>query len=202
MSALMESNITKLVSELAKEKSEAVGVNSLNELKHIHADTSKLVADTSKLIEAESSMKKLIAKNADDNNKKIDDLSTLMASLLAATQNQTRLCAIQTLGKTLHTYGVHYLFPDFSTYYNLHSDLCEILITILKCFNKGEGLYTSSLGGRTPHNQNYLHQSSCRTQTISQPELQNYIIECIHQLTGMKPKIANTSDGKPALWRE
>ena len=61
MSALMESNITKLVSELAKEtvkESEAVGVNSLSELKHIHANTSKLVADTSKLIEAESNMKK------------------------------------------------------------------------------------------------------------------------------------------------
>lgn len=146
-------------------------------------------------------MKKLIAKNPDDNNKKIEDLSTLMASLLAATQNQTRLCATQTLGKTLHTSGVRYLFPDFSTYYNLHSELCNILITILKCFNKGEGFYTSSLGGRTPHTQNYLHDGG-RTQSISEPELQNYIIQCIHQLTGMKPKIANTSDGKPALWRE
>ena len=116
-----------------------------------------------------------------------------MTSLLAATQNQTRLCAIQTLEQTLHnSYPNHsgrgYLFPDFNNYYNQHSELCVILISILKGFNRGSGVYAISLGGRT--------------QTISQPELQNYIILCIHQLTGMKPKVANTSDGKPAFWLE
>ena len=62
-----------MAKETVKE-SDAIGVNSLNELKHIHANLSKLV-------ESEISMKKLVAKNADDNNKKLDNVN---ASCLAS----------------------------------------------------------------------------------------------------------------------
>lgn len=92
--------IAKLVSELAKEtvkESDAIGINSLNELKHIHGDLSKLVA-------AEISMKNLVERNADDNSEKLHDLNasclasaTAIKLLILSTQNQTRLNAIQML---------------------------------------------------------------------------------------------------------
>ena len=172
----MESNIAKLVSELAKEtvkESEAVGVSSLNELKRIHANTSKLV-------EAESSMKKLIAKTS-DNCTKLDKLQTVIESLLLSTQNQTRLCAIETLSAQTDSSNTNKLFPDYASYrFSGHSEFCHILISILKTHNQNCGAYLSAYT----------------------PEIQEYIAECIHSLTGMKPRIANHTDGKPVIWRE
>lgn len=137
MSAI--SSIEKLVNELAKEtvkESEAVGINSLNELKHIHANSTKL-------IEAESSMKKLIAKNADDSYKKLDELNetclrsaTAIESLIVSTQNQTRLIAMQTLfGAKSAGSGLQW-FDDYRSYgfYNQHN-LYNDIIETLKCFN-------------------------------------------------------------------
>ena len=195
----MESNstIAKLVSELAKEtvkESDAIGVNSLNELKHIHAQSTKLV-------EAEISMKKLVAKNADDSNKKLDNLNasclasaTAIKSLILSTQNQTRLNAIQMLIMAVerktgnHGYIVLPLeiFPTYSVYgYSSHSELCSDLIKIFKLFNKDNGFYVASL-------QSTKNDSTCH----------NYIVDCIHELTGMKPIIAAHTDGKFAIWRE
>ena len=198
----METNntIAKLVSELAKEtvkESDAIGINSLNELKHIHGDLSKLVA-------AEISMKNLVERNADDNNEKLDNLnSSCLASataiklLILSTQNQTRLNAIQMLigairhGRTTNNNGCILLpleiFTGYSSYgYSNHSQLCNDLIAILKLFNRNSGFYTASL-------QSAKNDSTCH----------NFIEDCIHELTGMKPRIAaHHTDGKNVIGRE
>jgi len=187
----MDSTIAKLVSELAKEtvkESDAIGVSSLNELKHIHTDLSKLV-------EAEVSMKKLVAKNADDNNKKLDNLNgsclasaTAIKSLILSTQNQTRLNAIQTLINAIDSDNLPFqLFPNYKTYgYTGHTLLCTDLINLLKHFNKNCGYYASNLNSRIINDSNF----------------HKFIEDCIHELTGMKPRIATHTDGKIAIWRE
>ena len=132
-------------------------------------------------------MKKLVAKNADDNNKKLDNVNasclasaTAIKSLILLTQNQTRLNAIQVL------INGNQLFPDYSSYgYISPNQLCNDLITLLKTFNKNNGYYVSDLNSRKIDS-----------------NLHKFIEDCIHGLTGMKPRIAVHTDGKNVIWRE
>ena len=113
-----------------------------------------------------------------------------------STQNQTRLNAIQTLigairdGKTTNNNGCITLplelFTGSSSYgYSSHSLLCRDLIKILKLFNRNSGFYVASL-------QSTKNDSTCH----------NFIEDCIHELTGMKPRIAAHTDGKNVIWSE
>ena len=125
-------------------------------------------------------------------NKKLDTLNDAMASLLVASQNQTRLIAINTLHELMMKNSMISLFPTLGSYgYNTGSNdysignLCADLIGMLKAFNMNMGWAVAAL------------TSSSKDSTACH----NFIIACIHELTGMKPRLVNDS-GNLVFWRE
>ena len=148
-----KNTVEKLITELAKEsvkESDAVGVNSLNELKNIQT-------------------------NSKNSNNKLDGISSKISSLILSTRNQTRLSAIQMLSSGF------VLFPDHRDFgYAQHSILCEKLIAILLDFN---------------HDYDYVSDTN-------EEKANEYIIDCIHSLTGLKPRVFYDDDGDACFIRE
>lgn len=48
----------------------------------------------------------------------------------------------------------------------------------------------------------FQYCSTLKSSSNNDKETHVYFQNCIHELTGLKPRLANHSDGKPCIWRE
>ena len=138
------SNIGKRDKE-AIDISDAVELNSLNELKYINSNS-------------------LI--------------------LIELTQTQIRLNAIHTLSEARDT---NILFCDCKYYGYRTAILYHDLIVMLKRFNKNMGFEAEELCFK----REYDNENACY----------EYVQTCIHELTGMKPKLIEDSNDQLHFWR-
>ena len=95
-----------------------------------------------------------------------------------------KILVLASLFPTVGSYG--YSGSAYGHSYNANGNLCTDLIGIFKAFNRNMGWAVAAL------------TSGSKDST----ECHNFIVACIHELTGKKPRLDKCSNGNLAFWRE